>query len=99
MFSLRRLRVRLQKEALSGCHALSRCHHPISLVPSARLKFKEGTLEEIKLPEKTRAWELLGKNRRLWTDVIRHDGGINIRERIARGRRRALGKRASEPQA
>ena len=61
----------------------------------AGMKFSEGKVIEIKLPEKVRAYELLGKHRRLWTDVVKHEGDINIRERIACGRRRALGKTAT----
>jgi len=71
---------------------------PLSQVPKhirqaiAGLKFKDGRLEELKLPDKVRAHELLGKNQRLFTDVFRHEGDIDIRARIARGRRRAQGK-------
>ena len=62
----------------------------------AGMKFKDGKLEELRLPDKVRSFELLGKNQRLFTDVLRHEGDVNIRERIARGRRRAMGKEESD---
>ena len=60
-----------------------------------------GRTQKVRLPDRIRALELLGKHLRLFTDVVRHEDDINIRECLARGRRRAMGKRAreSEPEA
>lgn len=75
----------------------------LSLIPVevrraiAGMRFSpEGQLIEIKLPDKVRSYELLGKNKRLFTEVFRHEGDINFTERIARGRRRAMGKEAED---
>ena len=56
----------------------------------AGMKWSDGKLVEFKLPDKVRSYELLGKHKRLFADVQVHEGEISIRERIARGRRRAL---------
>lgn len=72
---------------------------PLSEIPQvvrraiAGMKWKDGKLEELKLPDKVRSFELLGKNKRLFTEVFRHEGDINITERIARGRRRAMSQK------
>lgn len=55
----------------------------------AAMKWKDGKLEEFKLPDKVRSFELLGKHKRLFADVQVHEGEITLRERVARGRRRA----------
>jgi phage terminase small subunit len=71
---------------------------PLSQIPDevaeaiAGLKFKDGHLEEIKLPDKVRSFELLGKHKRLFADVQVVEGELTLRERIARGRRRSKEK-------
>ena len=54
----------------------------------AGMKFKDGKLEELKLPDKVRSYELLGKHKRLFADVHVVEGEMTIKERIARGRQR-----------
>lgn len=75
---------------------------PLSYVPPeirraiAGAKFKDGKLVEIKIPDKVRSLELLGKHKRIFADVNVIEGELSIRERIARGRRRAMGRGDSE---
>ena len=47
---------------------------------------------KVKLPDRLKALELLGKHLRLFADVQVQEGSISLRERIARGRRRAMKK-------
>ena len=62
----------------------------------AGMKWKDGKLEELKLPDKVRSYELLGKHKRLFADVQVLEGEVTLRERIALGRRRALKRRQDD---
>jgi phage terminase small subunit len=50
---------------------------------------RDGYTKKVRLPDRIRALELLGRHLKLFTDVLEHTGGLTIQERIARGRRRA----------
>jgi len=55
----------------------------------ASIEIEPGGTKKVKLPDRLRAYELLGRHLKLFTDVLHHTGELTLRERMARGRRKA----------
>jgi phage terminase small subunit len=48
-----------------------------------------GHSKKVKIPDRIKAFELLGKHLALFTEVTRHEGEITMRDRITRARKRS----------
>lgn len=53
-----------------------------------RIPGEKAVIGKVRLPDKVKCWELLGKHLKLFTEVHRLEGVVDVRAQIAGGRRR-----------